>query len=172
MELTLTVPALLFPTISLLLLAYTNRFLALASLIRSLHDKYLQAHEPAMVGQLTNLRKRIFMIRNMQALGIGSLLLSALSMYLIFSGQMMIANVTFGLALLLMIGSLAVSLMEIWISTHALELHLSDLNELNEEGLVEFLWGKIQRSPGWVQDRLRNQLTSGDDSEKPVSGPS
>lgn len=160
MELTLTVPALLFPTISLLLLAYTNRFLALASLIRSLHDKYLQAHDPAVVGQLANLRRRIFLIRNMQALGIGSLLLSALSMYLIFSGQMMIANVTFGIALLLMIGSLTVSLMEIWISTRALELHISDLAELNDEGLLQSLWSRIQGSPHWVQEQLRRQLES------------
>jgi hypothetical protein len=39
-QLSLTTPALLFSAISLLLLAYTNRFLAYASVVRNLHARY------------------------------------------------------------------------------------------------------------------------------------
>ncbi|MBX7235529.1 MAG: DUF2721 domain-containing protein [Caldilineales bacterium] len=67
MELTLTTPALLFPAISLLLLAYTNRFLTLASLIRDLYARYKAQPDPRIKGQLANLRYRIVIIRNMQA---------------------------------------------------------------------------------------------------------
>lgn len=67
MELTLTTPALLFPAISLLLLAYTNRFLTLASLIRDLYARYKAQPDPRIKGQLANLCYRIVIIRNMQA---------------------------------------------------------------------------------------------------------
>lgn len=52
MELTLTTPALLFPALSLLLLAYTSRFLTLANLIRELHRRYQTEPDPAVAGQL------------------------------------------------------------------------------------------------------------------------
>jgi hypothetical protein len=72
MELTLTTPALLFPAISLLLLAYTNRFLTLAALMRELYARYKATPDPRIKGQLANLRYRIGIIRNMQAFGVAS----------------------------------------------------------------------------------------------------
>jgi hypothetical protein len=86
MELTLTTPALLFPALSLLLLAYTNRFLALANLIRNLHHRYQTEPNPGVAGQLANLRKRVYIIRNMQALGLASLFCCVLCMFLLFAG--------------------------------------------------------------------------------------
>ncbi|NLD99070.1 MAG: DUF2721 domain-containing protein, partial [Fibrobacter sp.] len=68
MEITLSTPALLFPAISLLLLAYTNRFLALAALVRQLHGQYQQHPDDILFGQINNLRRRLKIIRNMQAL--------------------------------------------------------------------------------------------------------
>lgn len=73
MELTLTTPALLFSAISLLLLAYTNRFLAIAALVRGLRDKYLENPSGLLIGQIKNLRSRLSLIRNMQILGLSSL---------------------------------------------------------------------------------------------------
>jgi hypothetical protein len=87
MELTLTTPALLFPALSLLLLAYTNRFLALANLIRELHRRYHTEPAPGVAGQLANLRRRVYIIRDMQALGIASLFACVLCMFLLFAGQ-------------------------------------------------------------------------------------
>jgi hypothetical protein len=125
----LTTPAVLFPAISLLLLAYTNRFLALAALIRSLHDKHRQAPDERLVAQLGNLRYRVLLIRNMQALGVLSLLLCTFCVFLLFIEQVQIAKVTFGISLALMVGSLGLSLWEIQISVNALNVQLEDLEQ-------------------------------------------
>lgn len=127
MELTLTTPALLFSAISLLLLAYTNRFLALAQLVRNLHAMYKQKPDEILFGQIQNLRLRISLIRYMQIMGITSLLLCVLCMFLIYIGELPLAIVVFGVALLLLIASLAISIWEIQISVRALNLHLSDM---------------------------------------------
>ncbi len=129
MEFTLTTPALLFSAISLLLLAYTNRFLALANLVRNLHAQYKAKPDKILLGQIQNLSLRISIIRYMQILGISSLLLCVLCMFLIFIGKLSLAVVIFGIALLLLLGSLATSIWEIQISVKALQLHLSDLDE-------------------------------------------
>ena len=128
----LTTPAVLFPAILLLLLAYTNRFLALAALIRSLHDKQRSQPDDLIVAQLGNLRHRVQLIRNMQALGVLSLLLCTACIFLLFVQQTRIAEYTFGASLLLMVGSLGLSLWEIQISVHALDLQLRDLAEGKE----------------------------------------
>jgi hypothetical protein len=128
-DLTLTTPALLFSAISLLLLAYTNRFLALAALVRSLHGKYKENPDERLFGQITNLRLRLSLIRHMQIHGITSLLLCVICMFVIYIGYMMIAIYIFGIALLLMISSLGISIWEIQISVRALNLQLSDIED-------------------------------------------
>jgi hypothetical protein len=130
MEITLTTPALLFPTISLLLLAYTNRFLAIASLIRGLHSKYQENHDQNIVGQIKNLRKRVMLIRNMQAMGILSLFLCVLCMFLLFWGKIWAGELVFSISLMLMMSSLSLSLWEIQISVKALNLQLIDIEEI------------------------------------------
>ena len=127
MELTLTTPALLFPAISLLLLAYTNRFLTLASLIRSLHDRWASSHEEHLRGQINNLRYRIRLIRNMQIFGVSSFFLCVLCMFMLYSGQQTLGAFTFGAALIFLLVSLALSLREVQVSVDALTLELRDL---------------------------------------------
>ncbi|HEX6928742.1 MAG TPA: DUF2721 domain-containing protein [Gammaproteobacteria bacterium] len=127
MQLTLTTPALLFPTISLLLLAYTNRFLAIANVIRGLHAKYESQPSEGILGQIESLRQRVGLIRNMQALGISSLFLCVLSMIAIYVGQQQGAKIIFGASLLLLLVSLGVSFREIQLSVNALNLQLKDL---------------------------------------------
>ena len=129
--LTLTTPALLFSAISLLLLAYTNRFLALAQLVRNLHTLYKQNQDNILLGQIKNIRRRVNIIRYMQIAGIASLLLCVLSMFLIYVGENIWSEVMFGIALLLLIFSLALSIWEIQISVRALDLHLSDIEGKN-----------------------------------------
>lgn len=129
MSLSLATPALLFSAISLLLLAYTNRFLALATLVRNLHAQYKEKPESKIYGQIKNLKKRLNLIRNMQILGITSLLLCVLCMFLIYVDKTIIAETIFGIALVLLLTSLALSIREIQISVKALNLHLSDLEE-------------------------------------------
>jgi hypothetical protein len=127
MEFTLTTPALLFPAISLLLLAYTNRFLALAALIRELHARYKSNPDDLIIRQIGNLGYRVILIRNMQAAGVASLLLCVVDMFVLFAGQLAVGKVIFGISLILLIISLAISLREIQISVNALNLQLSDL---------------------------------------------
>lgn len=127
MEITLTTPALLFPAISLLLLAYTNRFLAIANMIRQLHRKYLEHPESILEGQLKNLRGRLYLIRMMQLAGVLSLVLCVVAMIFIYSNVYDLGRITFGISLLSFLLSLLVSLREIQLSTKALEIELSDM---------------------------------------------
>ena len=126
-QLTLTTPALLFSAISLIMLAYTNRFLAYAAVVRNLHDKYLEKKDKALIKQIKNLKKRLYLTRSMQIFGISSLLLCVVTMFLIYIQQHTIAVWVFGLALILLILSLAFLIREIQISVEALEHHISDI---------------------------------------------
>ena len=129
MSIDLTTPALLFSTISLLLLAYTNRFLALATVIRTLHREYQKSPNPVAAAQIANLRKRVNLIRDMQTLGVASLLLCTVCMGLLFAGMVLVGKVVFVISVLLMVGSLTLSLVEIRMSVGALNLQLSDLEQ-------------------------------------------
>jgi len=126
-QLTLTTPALLFSAISLLLLAYTNRFLAYASVVGDLLEQYKEDPDGIIVGQIQNLRKRLVLTRTMQLMGIGSLLLCVLCMFLVYIEQQLAAEIIFGIALVMLIISLAISVREIQISVKALDLHLSNM---------------------------------------------
>ena len=132
-EFTLTTPALLFSAISLILLAYTNRFLSYAQLVRILKDKYEENPSAVAAAQIANLRKRLYLTRTMQELGIASLFMCVVSMFLIYIDLYTFFSFVFGLALMLLIGSLAVSLREIQISTHALEVHLGKMEGKEEK---------------------------------------
>ena len=134
MEFSFNTPAILFPAISLLLLAYTNRFLALSTLIRSLKEKFTESGEQHIIGQIRNIRRRIYLIRNMQFLGVFSLFLCVLSMYFIFENRPITAKYMFTVALIALIASLAMSMREIHLSIVALNLEMKDIEEhLNEK---------------------------------------
>jgi hypothetical protein len=129
MDINITTPALLFPAISLLLLAYTNRFLAIATLIRSLHQKHINnaEHPTPIVGQIENLRTRLSLIKMMQIFGVSSFFLCVLSMIMLFQNALRIGNAMFGISMVLLLISLGISLRELQISTKALNLELSDM---------------------------------------------
>jgi len=132
MELTLTTPALLFPAISLLLLAYTNRFLTLANLMRDLYARYRAQPDPKIKGQLKTLRYRIIIIRNMQVCGVASFFLCVLCMIMLFEGLMILGQWIFGVSLALLLLSLALSLREIQVSIDALTLQIDDIEALGK----------------------------------------
>jgi small-conductance mechanosensitive channel len=129
MELSLNAPALLFPTISLLILAYTNRFLAIASLVRSLHKEYNEEHNPKILAQIKNLRLRLTLIQNMQAIGVICIFFAVLSMYLIVNNKISLAIWVFGASLVLLMVSLTILMIEIYLSTNALRIELADIEE-------------------------------------------
>ncbi|HLP96595.1 MAG TPA: DUF2721 domain-containing protein [Saprospiraceae bacterium] len=132
MNLDIQTPALLFPAVSLLLLAYTNKFLAIANLIRALVSDYEKQPKHYLLRQIRSLRRRLNMIRWMQVCGVASMLLCVITMYLIYEGWQGWAKVLFGTSLLLLMASLVITLVEIVLSAGALRVLLKDLQEKNE----------------------------------------
>jgi hypothetical protein len=136
MDISLTTPALLFPAISLFMLAYTNRFLTFATIIRNLHDRYKNEANDNLLGQIANLRYRIYLIRNMQIFGVLSLLFCVISMFALFAGWIAGGQWMFGIALILMMVSMLISLRELQISVGALDLLLVEIEEEERKGCV------------------------------------
>jgi hypothetical protein len=129
MEFGYSTPALLFPTVSLLFLAYTTRFVTYANLVRGLHEKWRQDKTSVLEVQILNLRRRIRLIRNTQILGAVSLIACVLCMLMLFFKQILWAEVLFGAALAAMTGSLVLLVIEVSISTEALDAQLHDMEE-------------------------------------------
>ena len=141
-EFSLTTPAVLFPAISLLMLAYTNRFLAVSNLIRSLKDKYVEDGAEKHILQIRNLRRRVLLIRNMQMMGAISLVLCILSMFFIFENNVSMAKYIFSGGMMALILSITLSLREIHLSVIALNLEMKDIEEQLKE--KKTLLSKIQ----------------------------
>jgi hypothetical protein len=146
MELTVNIPALLFPAISLIMLAYTNRFLALSSRVRVLHDKYQTQEQRHLVfSQIKNLRYRLKLIRNMQTYGVASLLFAIVSMFFIYIEYQHAAQFVFAASLIAFSWSILLSFIEIRLSTKAIEIELSDMEGLEDPSVMEYLKKKFER---------------------------
>lgn len=139
MEITLTTPAILFSTVSLLYVAYTTRFVAISNLIRTLKARFQEDHEDAVLQQISNLRIRVLLIRNMQLSGIISLILSAVSIVFIYIGEQNVGFVFFGISLLFLIYSMLLAAREIWISVESLNIELNSIHELKKDGIDDGL---------------------------------
>lgn len=149
MEISFNTPALLFPAISLLLLAYTNRYLALANLIRKLHDEYMRGEKKNhLLQQIKILRVRINLVRMMQGLGVFSFLCCVITMYGVYESWADLTRYVFALSLLSLLISLVLSLVEISQSTKALEWELSDMEELEKTNFFSDLWGRKEEEKG------------------------
>lgn len=145
MELSMNTPALLFPAISLVLLAYTNRFLGLASVARKLHERFAEnTINENLHTQIKSLRSRIILVRRMQFMGVISFLLCIVTMFCIYINQMQLANYIFGFSLICFSMSLIFSLLEIKQSTIALEIELSDMENLDDPTLVDYIKQKFE----------------------------
>lgn len=143
MEINFNTTALLFPAISLLLLAYTNRYLALASLIRKLHDEYNRGEKNnLLLKQIKILRLRINMVRQMLALGVFSFLCCVVTMYGVYKQWTALNSYVFALSLLSLLVSLIISLLEISQSTKALEWELSDMEDLDNQNFISTMFNK------------------------------
>lgn len=115
------------------MLAFTNRFLGLASVVRALHTSWRSSQEPILLAQIHSLRLRIQIIKHMQSLGVLSLIFCVASMSLLFFEKQTAGQITFGLSLGLMLGSLLLSLVEIQMSGRALDLQLQDVAAAKEK---------------------------------------
>ena len=146
MDISINTPALLFPAVSLVLLAYTNRFLALSNRVRSLHDKYLINPTPnkSIHQHIKNLRYRLKLIKNMQTFGVLTFITSIFCIFFIYIDQMIVANVFFALGLISFIISLFLSLLEIRLSNKAIEIELSDMEGLEDPSVIDYLKSKFE----------------------------
>ena len=129
MSIDYTVTALMFPAIPLIMAVYSNRFHTLSALIRKLHDEYVfEKHiPPEWEKQLKNLSQRINYLKfSIGAAGLGFLfnMMTVLGLYL---GEIFLARLIFASCCISMIISIVLFLFEIFLSTNALKLHLSDM---------------------------------------------
>lgn len=131
MNLTIETPALLFSATSLILLAYTNRFLTIAQIVRGLKKNYEEKHNKSILIEIKNLNLRLTLIRHMQLYGVLSLFLSVFAMLLLFLDYIDGGIFLFGASILALLISLGISFWEISISVKALRVHLQDLEEEN-----------------------------------------
>lgn len=133
LEIGINTPALLFSTVSLLYIGYTNRFMSIANLVRGLKDKFLETHDADLLKQISNLRQRIILIRNMQLLGIAALITSVFSIVAIYLKHQNTGELLFFVSLILLIFSMLAAVKEIFISVDALTIELSAIEELKDE---------------------------------------
>jgi hypothetical protein len=131
LTLTFNTAGLLFPAISLLMLAYTNRFLGLTGAARSLAARYREAPDPRLSRQVKSLRERLALVRHTQALGVLSLLSCTACMGALFLSSQLGARAAFGAALLFMMASLGTSLREIHLSIRAIQIELDSIVSTN-----------------------------------------
>ncbi len=129
MDITFTTPALLFPAATFLLIAYTNRFLAIGARIRNLNERYKTRSDGVILDQILSLKRRVVLIRNMQACGVGGLFLCVFCMLVLFVGWTVAGKILFAGSLLLLLTSLSISLYEIFLSVDALNIELKDLEK-------------------------------------------
>lgn len=157
-DINITTPAILFSTISMIHIAYTNRFIAISNLIRDLKRRYTDDHDEAIIHQINNLRKRLYLIRNMQLYGIISLLLSIVSIALIYVQYQVAGELAFGLGLLFLLLSVLLAGREIWISVNALDIELKSMREikhkLEQESKDLYLTGNIKKISRATRDLL------------------
>ena len=131
-EISLTTPALLFPAVSLLLVAYTNRFNAISSRIRAMSAAYKATPSDSLMAQIQSLRKRVKIIQYMQGFGVGSLFLCVACMFALFAGNLFLGKLVFAISLVSMLLSLGYSLWEVMVSGQALNLELNELESKAE----------------------------------------
>ncbi len=129
MEMTITTPSLLFPAISLLMLAYTNRFVTLANVIRQLSNLENAPSRDIVIRQIENLRVRMAVIRLMQAFGVLSFVFCTLSMFSLLLDFLVAGMYLFAVSLILLVVSLLCSFYEVNISTTAINIELEKFDE-------------------------------------------
>ena len=118
MKLSIETPALLFSATTLILLAYTNRFLTIAQLIRELKKTYKKEENNSILLEIKNLNLRLNLIRAMQLMGVLCLFLSVLAMLMLFIEQHVPGIYLFAASILCLLVSLGISFWEISISVN------------------------------------------------------
>ena len=166
-ELNLTTPSLLFSAISLILLAYTNRFLSYASVVRSLNEKYQENpdKDPTTLNQIRNFVLRLRLIRAMQTLGAGSLIFCLAAMFLYFINLTLPAEIFFGIGMIMLACSLGLCIWEVQISTEAISLHLQNIRRRQREQ-DPFMGNALRRNANRREGESLGELNTRKNQEK------
>ena len=134
MVLDLTTSALLFPAIPLLMITFGTRFTVVSELIRKIHDEYAadidldDVRAKRMLGEISALKKRLWMIQINQTLSSLSFFFNLLPMFALYMGNQNLAKTIFGIALALLMLAVVLFIIEISIAVRSLNLQLSDLD--------------------------------------------
>lgn len=124
MALNITDPAILFPGISLLFLAYTNRYLALANIIRQLNKVIDEHYDDNREQQIRNLLVRVSLIRYMQLCGILAFICCIISMSSLLLEFESIGRIAFGGSMVFMLTSLLLAFAEVARSGDGLRIEI------------------------------------------------
>ncbi|MEN9897103.1 MAG: hypothetical protein RLZZ66_752 [Pseudomonadota bacterium] len=127
MDIAITTPALLFPAITILFLAYSNRFLTIASRIREKHDVFSKTQSPIAQKQILSFRKRIRLILAMELLAVLGIIHCTVAMGFVFFSMQYLGNIAFALSIIFIIFSLIASIGELLLSTKALNIEIEDM---------------------------------------------
>mgnify|MGYP001275242141 FL=1 len=137
MDSTFLLPAALFPAIPLMMISFGNRYMSMASLIRKIHDELINKKLTRKDKQINRymkqidiLRKRLMLNRATSTLASIAFILNLIAMYFVYTGNMFNFTLTFVGSLLTFGTSLVFYIIEIQLSTTALDTHLQDLEDL------------------------------------------
>ena len=130
-------PAALFPAIPLMMISFGNRYMSMASLIRKIHDEVI-AKKLARKDRETNrylkqiaiLRKRLMLNRATSTLAAISFIANLIAMYFVYMDDLFLFASTFVASLIAFCVSLILYIIELQLSTTALDTHLQDLEDL------------------------------------------
>lgn len=130
-------PAALFPAIPLMMISFGNRYMSMASLIRKIHDeviaKKLTRKDKATnryLKQIALLRKRLILNRATSTLAAISFIANLVAMYFVYTNDIILFASTFVASLIAFGVSLILYIIELQLSTTALDTHLQDLEDL------------------------------------------
>lgn len=129
MDIAINTPALLFPAITILFLAYSNRFLTIATRIREKHADFNKTHSPVAAKQIMSFRLRLRYIVAMEMFAVLGIISCTIAMGFIFYGLQNYGNIAFAISMLFIVLSLLASIIELFFSMKALNIELEDMEE-------------------------------------------
>jgi hypothetical protein len=154
-ETSIFVPAILFPAIPLMMINFGNRYSTMSALIRRIHDEFVSRPEmppenaERYLGQIATLRRRLYLVRAMQTMAATAFFLNLATMLAIYARLPLPAHGLFTVVLAFMMAAMLLFVVEIQISAKALELHLSDVHDMEAARRRRRRSGRVwRRDPG------------------------
>ena len=130
-------PAALFPAIPLMMISFGNRYMSMASLIRKIHDELMHKkltkkdkETNRYLKQIDILKKRLRLNKATSTLASIAFIANLIAMYFVYINDMFMFATMFVGSLIAFGISLILYIIELQLSTTALDTHLQDLEDL------------------------------------------